>query len=429
MRSRSAAFDWDATIEGLKVTGSHAFEIKLARPFPQLLFILAMGYTAVVPRECAEHYKNDFGNRAIGTGPFKLREWVRGSHLIYDKNPHYRDERYPSEATDEFKARGLLKPAGKRIPFLDGIVFIPYEQDQPRWLKFRVGDLDMAQVPAEFHDAVYTKQSKLRQSFQDDGVSYYNLPLLDFIYRGFNVEHPVTGRGERGKKVRQAISLAMDTAEISDAFYNNTVIRYDGPIPPGLAGYEPGVTSPYRGPDLKKAKQLLKEAGYPNGKGLPTIEYHVNRGSSTVEQAEMVTRQLKRIGIQVDVQATSFPELQDKMKNKKAQMFSLAWGADYPDAENFLQLFYGPNKTPGSNKFNYDNPEYNRLYQQIRTMPPSDERTAIYKKMRAILIEDSVALGSMARTRFYVWNKRVKHAMPSETGQNWYKYLDVEPRE
>ncbi|MEM9492151.1 MAG: ABC transporter substrate-binding protein, partial [Myxococcota bacterium] len=105
----------------------------------------------------------------------------------------------------------------------------------------------------------------------------------------------------------------------------------------------------------------------------------------------------------------------------------LAWGADYPDAENFLQLFYGPNKSPGTNKFNYNNPAYDALYDQIRSMEPGPERTAIYKQMRDILIEDVPAIGSMGRTRFYLWNPRLKNVMPAEVWYRWLKYLDVEP--
>lgn len=424
-RPPGAPFDWDAPIEGLETEGKYRLKITLERPFPQFLYVLAMGYAAVVPRECTEYYGDEYSSHPVGTGPFRLASWVRGSRLVFEKNPTYHDERYPTEASPELAARGLLAAAGQKVPFLDAIVFHVYEQDQPMWLKFRVGDLDMAQVPAEYFDVLFDKTKSLRAPLVEEGMQNYNLPLLDFIYRGFNMEDPVVGKGERAKLLRQAISLALDTAELDAAFYNSTCVLFDGPIPPGLDGYAPGVISPYRGPDIEKARELLARAGYPDGKGLPVLHYETDNSSNTSEQTEMVVRQLKKIGVVLQPNFNSFPELSQKLKRKKAQMFNLAWGADYPDAENFLQIFYGPNEAPGSNNFNYKNPEYDRLYEQSRTMQPGPERTAIYERMRDILIEDAPSFGSMARIRFYVWNQQVKNVMPNETWYDWFKYLDI----
>ncbi len=421
-----AAFDWDAPVEGLKASGKYQLQIKLVRPFPQLLYVLAMGYSFVVPRECAEYYGDRFSNTAIGTGPFMLRTWTRGSRIILDKNPSYRDAYYPSEASPEFQ--DMLGDAGKKIPFLDAIVYHVYEQDQPMWLKFRVGDLDMTQLPAEYHEAVFNKDLTLRKTFVDAGIRNYNLPLLDFIYRGFNMEDPVVG-GEKNKYLRQAISLAWDTKELNDAFYNNTCVLYDAPVPPGLDSYVAGVTSPYRGPDLERAKALMVKAGYPEGKGLPHLLLETSSGGNTEEQAEMFARALKEIGVQLDVNINSFSELSTKLKKKKAQMFGLAWGADYPDAENFLQLFYGPNEAPGSNNFNYKNPAYDALYDQSRTLQPGPERTAVYQKMREILIEDVPSFGHLARTRFYLWHGRLKNVLPDETFDGWRKYVNIEEQD
>lgn len=434
-RPQGAPFDWNAKVEGLRLTGRYTFEIHLIRPYPQLLNVLAMATTAVVPRECAEHYGDQFSTNPVGTGPFKLDEWVRGSFIKYSKNPKYREEFYPRKADPEFEERGLLRAAGKRIPFLDGIVIHVFEQDQPMWLKFRVGDLDATQTPAEYAELVFEEDKSLRPTFEAEGIGYNHLPLLDFIYRGFNMEDPVFGgmqegatkqQAERARNVRRAISLALDTKELNHAFYNDHNVLYDGPIPPGLAGHK-REAGPFRGPNLERARQLLAEAGYPGGKGLPPLVLDTSRSGNSEEQGEMVTRQLAKIGVKMEVRISSFPELQDKMRRKKSQFFGLAWSADYPDAENFLQLFYGPNKTPGSNKFNYDNPKYNELFEKARVLAPSPERDALYAQMRDILIEDCVAIGSMARTRDYVWNKRVHNFSPSETWDSWFKYLDVDP--
>lgn len=421
-----APFDWDANVEGLQAIGKYRFQIKLVRPFPQMLYVLAMNYAFAIPRECAEYYGKTFTDRAIGTGPFMLRTWTRGSRIILDKNPTYRDAYYPSEASPEFQH--LLEDAGKKIPFLDAIVYHVYEQDQPMWLKFRVGDIDMTQLPAEYHEAVFDEDLTLRKSFIEEGVKNYNLPLLDLIYRGFNMDDPVVGQGEKAKYLRQAISLAFNATEINDAFYNNSCVLYDAPVPPGLDSYVEGITSPYRGPDIEKAKTLMVKAGYPGGKGLPPIQLDTSVSSNSAEQAEMLARALGRIGVNLEVNLNSFAELSNKLKKKKAQMFGLAWGADYPDAENFLQLFYGPNEAPGSNNFNYKNPAYDALYNESRTLQPSPERTAVYQKMREILIEDVPSFGHMARIRFYLWHGRLTNVLPDETFENWRKYINIKEK-
>ena len=425
-RPPGAPFDWDAEISGLRATDRYQLTIQLKRPFPQFLFILAMTYSAVVPRECAEYYGDQFALNPVGTGPFRLRQWIRGSRLIYERNPEYREEYYPTEASPEMKQRGLLAAAGQRVPFLDGLVFHLFEQDQPMWLKFRVGDLDVAQVPSEYQPIVYDENLELRQQFRDEGVDGYNLPLLDLIYRGFNMEDPLVGKGEKATYLRKAIAAATDTGEINRSFYNSAATLYDGPIPRGLAGHRPGVTSDYRGPNLELARELLARAGYPGGKGLPVLNYETSRSGNIPEQTEMYLRQLAAVGIQVEGNLNSFPELQKKLIERKAQMFGLAWNADYPDAENFLQLFYGPNETPGSNNFNYKNPEFDRLYDAIRAMEPGPERTAIYQEMRQIIIDDAPMFGNMSRIRFYLWNQRVKNILPAEVWHHWFKFVDVE---
>jgi len=418
-----AAFEWDTPVAGLLAISKYQLQIKLVRPYPQLLYILAMGKTVAVPRECTEYYGGEFVNHAIGTGAFRLKEWTRGSRIILEKNPSYRDMFYPSEASPEFQH--MLGDAGKKIPFLDAIVFHVYERDQPMWLKFRVGDLDLTQMPPEYHESVFDEDLNLKPKLIDEGVTNYNVALLDFIYRGFDMDDPIVGQGEKAKYLRQAISLAYDSQETNDAFYNNTCVLYDAPVPPGLDSYAPGITSPYRGPDLDKAKALMIKAGYPGGKGLPAIRYETSTGGNTPEQAEMLARGLKRIGVKLQVNLNSFAELSTKLKKKKAQMFGLAWGGDYPDAENFLQLFYGPNEAPGSNNFNYKNPAYDALYRQSATLQPSPERTAIYQQMRELLIEDAPSFGSMARTRFYLWNSRLRNVLPDEVFSDWRKYLNI----
>ena len=161
------------------------------------------------------------------------------------------------------------------------------------------------------------------------------------------------------------------------------------------------------------------------GEGLPPLRYDTSRGGNNQEQSEMLSRWLADVGLEVETTLNSFSELDDKLKKKKAQFFGLAWGADYPDAENFLQLLYGPNEAPGSNNTNFKNAEYDALFARARILAPSPERTAMYERLRDIAIEEQPMIGSMARTRFYLWHDRVRNVHPEEVYYSWLKYVDV----
>lgn len=426
---RAEEFEWDyeRPVEGLRLLDDRRFEIELVEPFPQFLYILTMTYTAVVPREAVEHHGLEFGQNPVGSGPYRLAEFWRGSWLRLVRNESYREERLPpaSEMSPGQLAVGLDRAAGRRLPLIDEVVMEIYEQDQPMWLKFRAGDLDLIQVPAEPWPTIYEKDGSLKAAAHESGIRNFNLPLLDLIYWGFNMEDPFWGRGEKSKLLRQAISHAVDLEKRNEAFYNGKNTLYLGPIPPGLDGYEPG----HRKRDLAKARALLAEAGFPNGQGLPPLKYETSKGGNSSEQAEMLTRQLAEIGIRVETNLNTFPELSDKLNKKKAQFFGLAWGADYPDAENFLQLFYGPNEAPGSNAFNFENPEYDRLFGEAKTLLPGPERTAIYRRLREIVIEEQPMIGSMARTRFWAWRDHLRHFQPEEVYYSWVKYLDLGPED
>jgi ABC-type transport system substrate-binding protein len=313
---------------------------------------------------------------------------------------------------------------------MDEMQVVFYKTDQPMWLEFKAGNLDFAQVPAEnFKEAFNKRTRKLTRDMTKQGMTGYPVDLLDFIFFGFNMEDSVLGGyTEEKKALRQAFCLAMDWEERNDAFYNGINVIYDGVIPPGLEGHPKGGSTDkaYRGPNLERAREMLAKAGYPEGKGLPIIDYYVARSGNGQEQSEMLRKQLAEIGITLQVHLLDFSQVMQKVDEKSAQFFSFAWGSDYPDGENNLALFYGPNEAPGANHFNYKNAEYDRLYQQIVAMPPSAERTQIYETMQGMLMEDCPYAGSMARTRFYVVTPRLKQFKPVETFDNWYKYLDVD---
>ncbi|MEZ6063797.1 MAG: ABC transporter substrate-binding protein [Planctomycetaceae bacterium] len=432
IQNEADRFDYNAPVTGMRIIDDHHFEVELIRPVSRFLWTLAMFQTAIVPREAVEFYGEKFVRHPVGTGPYLMKDgdWKVGVSITYRRNPNYHQCFYPLEHMPEDVAAGRTQAAGRRLPFLDEIHVIFFVQDQPGWLVFRSGGLDYSQVPAEnYPEAFNPRTHELRRSMKDSGITGYKVRLLDFIFKGFNMDDELLGGYTPQKKaLRQAICLAQDWDEVNQSFYNGLNVVYDGPIPPGMAGHPPNGAAPvsFRGPDLERVRELLEEAGYPNGRGLPVIDYYVARGRNYAEQTEMLKKQLSRVNIRIREHLVDFSTLMQTVDRKQAPFFSFAWGSDYPDAENNLALFYGPYESPGSNHFNYQNPDYDRLYEQILSMSPSEERTEICRRMRDMVLEDCPCAGSMARTRFYVVRPHLKNMKPVEVFDNWYKYLDID---
>jgi ABC-type transport system substrate-binding protein len=429
-------FDYDAPVEGFKKVSDTEFQIVLRKPVYRFQYILAQFQTSIVPREAVEKYKDDFFRNPVGTGPFVLDAWTPKQRLTLNRNPNYHEVTYPArdQWDREDRRRRMDRAAGQRVPFVDRMEFTMFVEDQPMWLQFDAGNLGFIEVPADYFELAFDKRTRqLKPELTAKGVAAHSDPLLDFIFNGFNMEDPVLGglTPER-RALRQAIHLAIDLNEINEAFYNGLNVVYDGPIPPGMDGHPEGGTAPknYRGPNLELARQKLAAAGWPDGKNARgerlVIRYHTSNGTIQQKQAEMLKRQLEQLGLAFEPVVVDFSSLIESVNNRKAPMFGFAWGSDYPDAENNLALFYGPNESPGSNHYNYKNPEYDKLYEQILAMKPSPERTAIYERMRDMLIEDVPFTGSMARTRFYLMAPWIVNCRPTERTWSWLKYLDVD---
>ena len=432
VQNKAKRFDYDAPVEGFEIINDHEFQVVLAAPVEKFLWVLAMFQTSVVPREAVEKYGTKFGRHPVGTGPFTLDEddWKPKQRMVLHKNPDYHECYYPTEHNPEDVKAGFDKPAGTRLPIVDRVEITMFVETQPMWLQFRKKEVDYTTVPAENFPSAFVKRTRtLRGEFKKEGITAHALPLLDFIFSGFNMEDDLVGGYTPEKKaLRQAICSAIDLNEINNTFYNGINIVYDGPIPPRMEGHPEGGRAPasYRGPDLERARRLLAQAGYPEGKNLPPIDYYTNRSTINQEQTELMRRQLAQIGVKLNPHFEDFSVLMSTVDNRKATMFGFAWGSDYPDAENNLALFYSPYASPMSNHFNYSNPEYDALYETVREMEASPERAALYVKMRDMLLEDCPYVGSMARTRFYLVNPRLKNFKPSEDFYNWIKYLDVD---
>jgi len=424
---KSGKADYAASVEGLQAPDDHTLIVKLVRPYPQFLYVLTMHASLVVPHEAVDKYSAEFLNHPVGTGPFMLKEWQHNAKIVLVRNPNHRQDLYPSEGEPNDQANGYLADAGKQLPFVDKLTFVEEIEDQPRWLNFMKGVSDAAEIPKDNFDAVIQNR-QLKPELANKGMQLKSIPDLDITYVACNMEDKVIGGyGEKQKNLRKAISLAIDSKEYGDKFFSGRYQIAEGPIPPGLNGYDQKLKNPYRQVNVEEAKKYLAKAGYPGGKGLPPLTYEVYSGTTSRQTAELVQANVQRIGVKLNINVSTWPEFREKLKKKKAQIWGVAWTADYPDAENFLQLLYGKNQSPGPNDANYDNPEYNKLYEKASVMMDTPERTAIYKKMVAIAQEDVPWVYNIHRELYYVTQGWLYNWKPApELMMTKWKYLRVD---
>lgn len=421
--------DYSMAVEGLQAPDPYTLRIQLKERYPQLRYVLAMPYTAAVPHEAVELHGRDFVNHPVGTGAFRLKEWTKRYRLVLEKNPTYRDERYPSEGEPGDREAGLLAAAGKRLPFADEVNLSIVTETPPGWILFKEGYLDSSGISKDNFKEAITPTMDLTPSFREMGVRLTKTVESAVYYVGFNMKDPLVGSS---RKMRQAMSLAYDTEWDIKNLQNGRAISAQGPIPPGIFGYDPDFKNPYKQFDVEKAKELLAEAGYPNGIGKDgrRLSITFDLGSPDIEarqRAQAFSGDMAAIGIHVETQQEQWAEFLRKAQEGRLQVFELGWVLDYPDPENFLQLFYGPNMAPGPNATMYDNAEYNKLFEQMKAMDNTPERLAVIRRMVDIVVQDAVWIPTTYPIAYTLRHSWLRNAKPNEMTGGFIKYLDVDP--
>jgi ABC-type transport system substrate-binding protein len=354
-------------VEGIVAQG-RTVRITLTSPYPQLVWILAMSYAAVVPREAVEFYGDAFQRHPVGTGPYVLTSWRRNYGLTYAASDGWHGGRPPVESIGQF------------------IVADP----TTRWLSFMRAELDVCpDIPRDSWDAVMRPDGTMRPEIASLGIKAASAPSLTTAYIGINMDDPLLGNNAA---LRRALNAMID-CEAWTRFYNGRILPAAGPIPPGIAGgRKAGDKSAPRG--TASAARLLAEAGFPNGIDPSSgrrIQLQLELGrtdTETRESTELLVAFAERIGVVLVPNYNTQSAFFRKIERRQAQLFRVGWVADYPDAENFLQLFYSPNASPGPNRANYRNPRFDALYERVRSMPDTPERTAIYEEMSAMVESD-----------------------------------------
>ena len=442
--------DYNFPMEGLELDPKdpYAFRIKLNQPYPQLRYLMAMHFTTPLAHEAVEMYGKDLARHPVGCGPYQMvLPFVPRAGIVLKANPNYRkDDLYPSEGAPGDAEAGLLKDADKPMPFIKEIHFNIVREGTTSWNQFLQGYLDFAGVSQTNFQQVITNGSQLSPDMAKRGIGLHRDVAVDVSYFSFNMTDPVTGSldangklltGEdavKHRKLRQAISCAFDSQKYIDIINLGLGKPAQSIIAPGLFGFDPDYKNPYRAypPDLAKAKKLLAEAGYPEGIDPKTGErltiFWENSLITAIGRQEigLFTEMIEAIGIHVEPKSSRGPVFQAKIDAGQYQFMNYGWLADYPDPENFVFLLYGPNKRPGPNACNYSNPEYDKLFEQMRSMDDGPERLAIINKMRDIAVEDCPWIYLSHNESFALTQPWLRNYKPHPVALDGVKYYNLD---
>lgn len=455
-------------LAGTSAVDKHTWRIRLKGKYPQWSYWMAMPFLAPVPWEADAFYAQQGMNEnglslaqwPVGTGPYMMAEFIRDRRHVMKRNPNYRGTPYPCEGMPEDKAAGLLEDCGKTMPFIDTLYVTIEKEKVPRKEKFKQGFFDVPEIErpewgVDFRNDADDSDAVKRQ-FEERGFKFPLMTDISNWYLGFNMLDPVVGRGDtpeqqaRNRKLRQAIAIAVDWEEgYGRIFKHKGGVAAHGPVPPGLFGSREGqegfhnpVTHVWKDGKavrrpIEDARRLLAEAGYPEGRDARTgkplvLNYDFQRAITPEFKSEndWMVKQFAKLGVQLEIRATDFNQYQDKTLKGKHQIFWGGWLADYPDAENFLFLLYGPlarSKSEGDNYANYDNPEYDKLYRTLQALDDGPQKQAVVDKMVGILQQDSpwcfgyFPWGGMA---FQQW---VHNGKPSIMIRDMAQYYRLDP--
>jgi ABC-type transport system substrate-binding protein len=434
---KTGRFDYDKKIAGMEAIDRYTLRFRLKETDYNLNYVLAHESASAVAREVVAKYGESDGrvmSNPVGTGPFKLAEWVRSSKIVLEANPDFRELKWDWQAQEPGDDKLVAHMKGRKIPIVDRVEISVMEEDQARWLAFRNGELDLMNMEGPLAPNAII-DGRLRPELAAKGVRLERIvdPEINFIY--WNMQDPrVGGLGKDRIALRRALAMSYDVDEDIRVIRNGQAVEATTPIPPGVVGHfpdwKPGIKY-----DPVGANALLDRFGYKRGKdgwrtfpdGKPLVIRYASRPDTLGrQQEELVKKSYEAIGVRMDGQKEKFPELLKLEKQCKLFSRTDAWVADYPDADNFMQLWFGPN-IHQSNNGCVTIPEYDALYRKSVRLPPGPERQALYRDMIRLLEVYAPMRLTVSRYRNQLIQPRVlgykRHPILASTWQ----YLDVAP--
>ena len=456
-------------LAGATAPEKHLLRVRIQGKYPQWNYWMAMTFMSPVPWEADAFYAQpgmaahglSLDHWPVGTGPYMMAESVQDTRHVMKRNPNYRGEPYPCEGVETDRTNGLLADCGKKTPFIDTLVSVIEKEGVPLRAKFRQGYYDIPRIERTDDGLEFLVEmddsADVRRDYTARGFQLPKFADVTSWYLGFNMLDPVIGQGdtperqEKNRKLRQAISIAIDWEEYSRIFPKSAGETAMGPLPDGVFGSRHGqpqsvnvVTHRFDGARVVRrpvadAKKLLAEAGYPDGRdaatGRPLVlnyDYYSQPTPEVKSQLDWMVKQFAKIDVQLEIRATDNNQFQEKVRQGKHQIFWSGWLADYPDAENFLFLLYGPNaksKSDGENTANYANPEYDRLFSQLKGVDDGPEKQALIDRMTAIVQQDapwSFGYFPYSSGAFQSW---VHNAKPAVLVRDMARYYRIDAAE
>jgi len=452
-----------AAFPGVEVVDRYTYRVILKAKYPQFVYWLAMPFFSPIPKEAIDFYSQPvmkdrnitIDRFPVGTGAYRIETLLAHKEIVLVKNENFRVERYPSSGEPGDREAGLLDDAWETIPFIPKVVYKLEKEYIPRWNKFLQGYYDSSGISSDTFDSAVTFDDtgdpRASEALKAKHIVLRTSVAPTTVYLAFNMlDDTVGGYTPEKQKLRQAISIALDYEEYIEIFLNGRGIVSHSPLPPGIFGYEAGETgiNPYiydwdastNRPvrkSIEAARQLLAEAGYPGGqdsKGNPLVVSFDNTWNSAGATSRLtwMRNKLEQLGITMESRTTDYNRFRDKVKNGNFQIIFWGWHADYPDAENFLFLLYGPNSKAlrdGENAANYDNPEYNRRFETMKNMENSPERLTRIREMNRLLQRDAPWVFVYHPVTFGLSHQWLKNSKPSALGRGNFKYLRIDARQ
>jgi peptide/nickel transport system substrate-binding protein len=359
------------TVSPFSAIDDSTFQLRLISPFHPILGILSMEYCSIVPKEAVQLYGKDFRSHPCGTGPFRLKSWEEGQALILLKNEHYFEK----------------DSVGRRLPYLDAIKVSFYDEKATEFLLFRQGQLDFVnEIDPSFKDEVLTKKGQLKSQWKNR-IILSTCPQLNTEYLGILMDtaSPLVQHSPlRLRAVRQAINYGFDRRKMMLYLRNSLSMPAEsGFVPAGMPGFDSTLVKGYHY-DPALARRLLAQAGYPEGRGLPSL--HLLTVSEYADFASFIVRQLEDIGMKVQVEVVQKSLLLEQTARGQAAFFRGSWFADYPDAENYLSVFYSRNPAP-PNYTRYHDAGFDRLYEQALLENNDSARYVLYRRMDQLVMD------------------------------------------
>jgi ABC-type transport system substrate-binding protein len=456
--------------EGAQALDKHTLRIRVKGKYPQFKYWLAMTFFAPIPWEAEAFYaqpgmaaKNLTMNYwPVGTGPYMLTDFVENRRHVLERNPNFHGETYPCEGESGDKEKGYLDDCGKPLPFVDKVVFSIEKEAVPLRAKFMQGYYDSPAIDRLDHGtdmivAIGDSKEKERE-FKEKAIRLPTTIEANNWYIGFNWLDPVVGKGdtpadmERNRKLRQALSIAIEWEEHIAIFEKGQGKAAQGPLPPSLFGHRedgPAAFNPvvYRRDaegkavrrSIEDAKKLLAEAGYPEGRdaktGKPLVlnfDYQSAASPGTKAVLDWYTRQYAKIGVQLEIRATDYNRFQDKMNKGTVQIFFWGWLADYPDAENFLFMLYGPNSKAatngnGENNTNYQNAAFDKAFEKMKFLDDGPEKQKLIDEMITTVQQDAIWSFGYFPTSAAAYHQWIHNGKPTQIIRNHIAYLRLDP--